>query len=233
MTLESSPLSSLVSVIIPVYNSEKYLNETIQSVLNQTYKRLEIIAVDDGSTDRSSEIIKSFLPSVQYLYQKNQGMASARNCGIATATGDYFAFLDSDDLWVEDKITNQIAAFESERELDMVSGYVQQFYSPDVEEDLMKNVRCPEQPIAAHVAGAVLIRRESFFRVGLFQTIWQVGTDMDWHLRAREAGLSMKMLDHVVLNRRLHQNNRGLTHRHLMGQRLRILKQSLDRRREK
>jgi glycosyltransferase involved in cell wall biosynthesis len=223
----------LVSVIIPVYNCERYVEEAICSVLNQTYKPLELILVDDGSTDDSAKIIKKYEPDVHYLSQSNQGMAAARNRGIEAAGGDYFAFLDADDLWVPDKIQAQITGFREVPSLDLISGYVQQFYSPELDADLMQNVRCPDEPLAAHVAGAMLVKRESFFRVGFFETVWQVGTDMSWHLRAREAGLQMKILPSVVLKRRLHRNNRGLTHRHLMGQRLRILKQSLDRRRAK
>src|SRR5262249_36562968 len=127
----------------------------------------------------------------------------------------------------------QVSALEQEPELDLISGQVQQFYSPDLPEDLRATIHCAPQPIPAHVVPAMLIRRESFFRVGEFETVWEVGTDMSWHLRAREAGLHMKMLPDVVLLRRLHHANRGRTHRHMMGQRLRILKESLDRRRLK
>src|SRR5215831_7065603 len=158
-----------VSVIIPVYNCEKYVADAIQSVLNQTYQNLEIIVVDDGSTDHSAQVVRSFQPTVQYFHQPNQGMGAARNYGISLAKGDYFSFLDADDLWTPNKIRMQISVLAQAPELDLISGHVQQFYSPDLPEDLRADIHCPSQPIPAHVVPAMLIRRESFFRVGMFE----------------------------------------------------------------
>ena len=95
--------SPLVSVIIPVYNGQAYLRPTLKSVFAQDYRPLEVIAVDDGSIDRSAEIIRSF-PEVVYLYQDNRGHAAARNAGISAANGEFLAFLDADDLWPPDKL---------------------------------------------------------------------------------------------------------------------------------
>jgi GT2 family glycosyltransferase len=88
-----------VSVVIPAYNQSQYLKTTIQSVLSQTYPASEIIVVDDGSTDATSEVVREFGQTIQYIYQDNQGLAGARNTGIWKASGDYLAFLDSDDEW--------------------------------------------------------------------------------------------------------------------------------------
>ncbi|WP_448162914.1 glycosyltransferase [Bacillus mobilis] len=107
--LEVKPL---VSVIIPLYNAEKYIEQTIESILKQTYNKIELIIVDDESTDNSSYIVKriqkNYPNKIKYIYQKNQGVSVARNTGIENANGDYIAFLDSDDLWYPTKIEKQI-----------------------------------------------------------------------------------------------------------------------------
>jgi len=112
LTVERSFVDGLVSVIIPVYNAERYLESTLDSVFNQTYKDIEIILVDDCSADNSAEIIKSYrdrYPNVIYRRQEyNMGAAVARNTGIEIAKGRYIAFLDSDDLWLPDKTEKQL-----------------------------------------------------------------------------------------------------------------------------
>ncbi len=93
-------MSGLVSIIIPVYNLENYIENCLNSVVNQTYRDLEILCIDDGSTDKSAEIIKRFAASdsrVKYFYQDNAGVSAARNKGLDEATGDYIMFVDGDD----------------------------------------------------------------------------------------------------------------------------------------
>jgi glycosyltransferase involved in cell wall biosynthesis len=103
-----------VSVIIPVYNVENYITEAVNSVLAQTYTNFEIIIVDDGSTDRSKEICQQFTdPRIKIIHQQNRGLAGARNTGIRHAQGQYLAFLDSDDLWVPEKLEKHIAHLEN------------------------------------------------------------------------------------------------------------------------
>ncbi|AGK95866.1 glycosyltransferase family 2 protein [Clostridium pasteurianum] len=108
----------LVSVIIPVYNSEKYIEDTIKSILNQTYDDIEIITIDDGSSDESAKVIKELISiykgkkTIKYYYQENSGVSIARNSGIEKATGKYIAFMDSDDLWKDTKIEAQMKMIE-------------------------------------------------------------------------------------------------------------------------
>jgi len=105
-------LLPLVSVIIPVYNSEKYLYETLNSVLSQTYENIEVIVINDGSNDKSEKIILEFKEKYEkklvYIYQDNSGVSSAKNKGLSIAKGEYIAFIDSDDLWEDTKIEKQI-----------------------------------------------------------------------------------------------------------------------------
>ena len=97
-----------VSVIIPTYNRGRLITRAIDSVLNQTYRNLEIIIIDDGSNDQTGSILGSYKNRIQYFYQENQGISAARNRGIKEAKGSYIAFLDSDDEWVEDKLAIQV-----------------------------------------------------------------------------------------------------------------------------
>jgi glycosyltransferase involved in cell wall biosynthesis len=109
-------LNGLVSVVIPLYNKEPYISQTLQSVMNQTYSNLECIIVDDGSTDKSVEITKKFISdnklSWTLISQVNSGQTKARNLGIKQALGEYIAFLDSDDLWPPDKLELQVREIE-------------------------------------------------------------------------------------------------------------------------
>jgi len=108
-------------VIIPVYNAEKFIKETIESVLEQTYQDFEIIIIDDGSTDKSAEVIKSFDDKrIIYTYQKNQGVSATRNIGILKSNGEYIALLDHDDLWLPEKLERQIPILESNSNVGLV-----------------------------------------------------------------------------------------------------------------
>lgn len=105
-------MAPLVSVIIPTYNRAAYLLKALQSVKEQTYQFLEIIVIDDGSTDNTRMMLKDYDGPVRYFYQENQGISGARNAGIMNAHGEYVAFLDSDDYWVPEKTERQVALFE-------------------------------------------------------------------------------------------------------------------------
>jgi glycosyltransferase involved in cell wall biosynthesis len=109
-----------VSVVIPVYNGERFLAETVHSALTQTHRDVEVIVVDDGSTDGTPEVISHLGGSVRSLRQSNQGVAAARNAGIAAARGHFVAFLDADDVWLPDKLERQLALFESNPSLGAV-----------------------------------------------------------------------------------------------------------------
>lgn len=108
-----------VSVIIPAFNSAPFIAETIQSVLAQTYNNLEIIVVDDGSTDTTLDVLNEFGDQITALTKANGGPASARNLAIRNASGKYIAFLDADDLWTPEKLTEQVAFLEAHPEVGL------------------------------------------------------------------------------------------------------------------
>lgn len=121
-------MKDLVSVIIPMYNSEKYIGETILSVLNQTYENIEIIVIDDGSSDNSADIVKTmagkFENVIKYYYENNAGVSRARNNGIEKANGKYVAFIDSDDLWMPDKLERQIYELKNTKMKGCYCGFI-------------------------------------------------------------------------------------------------------------
>jgi glycosyltransferase involved in cell wall biosynthesis len=221
----------LISVIIGVYNARPYLAEAIDSVFAQTYKPLELIVVDDGSDDGSDQVARSYGDALRYMRQERQGNGSARNTGVEAATGDFFAFLDADDRFVPLKLERQMAALQADPGLDIVFGHVAEFVSPELDEETKTRLRrpTPEAPWAA--PNLMLIRRESFLRAGMFSTELRVGVTVDWYARAMEAGLQKLVLPEIVLERRLHTANNGIRERESRSQYVRVLKESMDRRR--
>lgn len=128
----------LVSVVVPIYNTEKYIERAVKSICNQTYKNIEILLVDDGSTDKSDSVclkLKQDDERISYFYQENQGVSSARNLGIDHANGKYILFCDSDDSWKQELLEVVVAEIESEKQCDLVQfGFVsndQHLYKED------------------------------------------------------------------------------------------------------
>lgn len=221
-----------ISVVIPVYNCEKYIEETLGSVLTQTIKPFEIIVVD-SSTDKTSEILKKHLTKISYIYQPKQGIGAARNAGIKAASGNYYAHLDADDLWMKDKLEKQRETFLQDPELDITGTFMESYFSTELNEDDKKNVYCPPDPVPGFSASAILVKKEAFLRVGFYETNWRVGQDLSWFIRAKETGLKEKMIPEVLVKRRLHKTNTDLMNKEFAGERVKILKASLDRRRNK
>lgn len=116
----ASSATPLVSVVIPAWNAERWIAETLNSVQGQTWSSLEIILVDDGSTDQTASIVQRDFPAVRYIHQANAGQAAARNRGVAAAQGEFIAFLDSDDLWLPEKIASQLRLIANTPEVSLV-----------------------------------------------------------------------------------------------------------------
>ena len=199
-----------ISVIIPVFNGEKYIVEALESVLNQTLRPFEIIVVDDGSTDGTERITQDYASLIHYIKKPNGGAASARNEGVLMARGDYIAFLDADDYWTPEKLARQLAEAEQAGAAHMIFAMTSQFFSPDTDEAFRSRYLCDETPSSGMHPGTLLIRREDFLRVGLFSTDLKTGEFIDWYCRARELGLSEKMIPEVLMYRRLHEANHGI-----------------------
>jgi glycosyltransferase involved in cell wall biosynthesis len=195
----------LVSVIIPVFNGERYVADAIASVLAQRHHALEVIVVDDGSTDASADVVRRIVDArCRLVRQTSSGAAAARNRGISESTGTLLAFLDADDVWTPDKLERQLHALTAEPEIDMVFGHYVTFSGGHDAGDARPG----------YSLGTMLVRRESFLKVGPLSTAWRVGEFIDWYARAEEAGLRHVMLPDVLLRRRAHDDNLTTRQRH-------------------
>ena len=223
-------MNPFVSVIIPVFNGERFLREAVQSVLDQQYSPVEIIIVDDGSTDGTATIAKSLPETVRYLYQMNQGPSAARNRGIEHARGSLLAFADADDLWPADKLKLQLPFFE-DPSIEIVMGRIQQVLLSRTVDGHTHTQEFAEPAFSVNL-GSAIIRKSVFERVGAFDEGMRYSEDVDWFMRARETGARIVTIDAVTLLYRQHEENmtRGKSTSELNV--LKALKRSLDRRRE-
>lgn len=193
-------MSARVSVLVPVFNGERYLEEAVRSVLAQTDRDIEVLVLDDGSSDRSGDIARS-LP-VRYVRLPHAGLPATLNRGLALAQGELVSFLDADDLYEPQKIARQAAFLDAHPAADMVLCR-------------LRNVGEPGGPLPAQAfmqegerlllqMGALLARRPVFARVGPFTEAHTAGSDVDWFLRAKEAGVRLAILPETLLRRRVH-----------------------------
>jgi glycosyltransferase involved in cell wall biosynthesis len=223
-------MSELISVIIPVYNGEKYLAEAIESALAQTYAPLEVIVIDDGSTDASAQIAKQYSP-VRYAAQTNCGISASRNRGVQLAQGEFFAFLDADDIWLPNKLALQTRALAANANLGMVFGYAQEFISPELATEVANRIQCEPEPRPGVLPSATLVRREAYAQIGDFEARWKAGEFANWILRANEVEVMYRVIPELVVRRRLHTANNGIRNREEFNDYARMIKASLDRRR--
>jgi glycosyltransferase involved in cell wall biosynthesis len=225
-----------ISVIIPVYNGERFLAEAIRSVLDQTLPPDEIIVVDDGSTDDSADIVAGMpLPpktELTLVRQPNQGPAAARNRGIALAAGELIAFLDADDLWMPEKLERQIAHLAQEPAADGVICHVESFVEPGGKWPPGRNRTLFDQLPPMYSFCTLLIRRPALDRVGRLDPQYRAGEDTEWFARASDAGLIFAITPAALLRRRFHSAN--LSHSNAAAtprQLVHIVRDSLHRRR--
>lgn len=206
----------LVSVIIPVYNSESYLEETLASVLTQTYHNLEIIVIDDGSTDDSRYIISRFGAAdkrVVSISQENAGVSNARNAGINLSHGDFIAFLDADDVWMPNNIEIKLLHIQS-GDFGLVHSNAQiidsESHSMDqiligkegnlLEDLLLWNGTCIPGP------SSVVISKQVMDSIGGFDPRLSTAADMDYFIRVAK-NYRIGHVNEVSWNYRIHRSN--------------------------
>jgi len=218
-------MNPLVSVIIPTHNRQDFLVEAIESILQQQYPSVELIVVDDGSTDNTRAVVAAY-PSVSYEYQENKGPGAARNRGIVRAAGTLICFLDSDDLWDPEKLAVQVSYMKTTEDC-MISYTNEQWIRNGRQVNQKKkhrkysgNIfnRCV--PLCIISPSSVMIRREVFDRVGLFDETLPVCEDYDLWLRIA-ARYAVHFIDrNLIIKRGGHPDQ--LSHRFWGNDRFRV-----------
>ncbi len=227
-----------LSVVIPAYNGEEFIAEALESIRQQRYEPIEIIVVDDGSTDGTERAVVG-RPGVRYVSQAHTGgPAAGRNRGIKESAGEIIGFLDQDDLWPADKLGLQIPRLVNDESLDVVLGRTQMLHLRNGAGG-GREFEARTKPVDYMMVSSALFRRTAFDKVGLFdQTLTYFGDDLDWFIRARESGAVVCQSPEVTLFWRIHETN--TSHNPLIRDHERgcdralteVIKRSLDRRRQ-
>ena len=225
--------SPVVSVVMPVYNGERYLRESIESALAQTYPNLEVIVVDDGSTDRTHEILADFTGRIQVV--RNEvccGNAAARNSGIAAAGGTWVAVLDADDLWEPEKIEEQVRIADN---ADVVYTNVQNFGECDhIGRYSFDGRTLPQGDVFAELVrinfithSSVLIRRSTLLNVGGYNVEFRSCSDWDLFLRIARNGGQFCGTEQPLTHYRWHRQSISKNYHRSHEDRLRVVTDAL------
>lgn len=202
------------SVLIPTWNREEYLGEAIESVLCQTYQDFEIIVVDDGSTDGTAKLVKQY-ERVRYVWQPHGGISVARNRALAEARGDLIAWLDSDDLYVPDKLEKQAAYLDANSACDILFCLPQAFSKISDERMTVRQrwmTDREKEPLRTCLAGAC-IRKYLYDRFGGYNTRYLYLEDSEWLARVRLGGVDLgHCLEEYLYLRRVHDGQITFSH---------------------
>ncbi|MDY6804020.1 MAG: glycosyltransferase [Cyanobacteriota bacterium] len=203
-----------VSVIIPIYNGDRYIAEAIESVLNQTYTNYEIIVIDDGSTDKTRQVLEPYFDVIRYIYQENRGLSATRNRGIEIATGEFIALLDCDDIFLPYKLAEEIAIFQQQPSLALVqSGWCLIDENGKYIEDVEFWRKSPNLDLEdwllwqATLPSGMIFRRRWLLKIGGFNDKLRKMEDLDIVLRLALAGGRSAWLKKPAVCYRQHTTN--------------------------
>lgn len=213
-----------ISVIIPIYNGEAFLTEAITSIRQQQIAPVQIIIVDDGSTDGTARLVQHLGADLHYVYQDNAGPAAARNRGVRLAHGDLITFLDADDMWASDKLEGQVRLLQQHPHIDCVLGHCRYL------EVTPTGWAATASPILALKVDCALFRRRAFDMVGLFDETLRISDDIDWFMRARERGAALAIHEDAVHYYRRHTTNLTRDSQAVSASLLQAFRSSLARR---
>jgi glycosyltransferase involved in cell wall biosynthesis len=219
----------LVSVVVPAFQAEAFIGEALESALGQDCGGVEVVVVDDGSTDRTAEVARAY--PVRLLRQSNRGPAAARNAGLALARGEFMTILDADDIWPRDRLSCQVAHLRARPELGIVLGLTDIFLTPGQPRPPHWPAEHAGRPIPA-VAGSMLARASVFATVGGFDEQLRQCEDIDWLARVKDAGIQAGSIDRVVLRYRIHAANTSRDTSANKATLLRVLRDSVRRQQE-
>ena len=203
----------LISCIVPAYNGQRYIDATVSSIFAQSYRPLQVLVVDDGSSDRTAQVVGSLDHPIEVIRQANAGPAAACNRGLEAAKGELVAFLEQDDLWHPQKLSRQWARLQSRPELDYSVTLIRNFRDgQDPNSDHGGSEHGPKgmTPVPGYLCQTLLARRSTFEKVGGFDTRFRYSHATEWFARAQDRGAHGELLDEVLVFRRLHDDNTSL-----------------------
>ena len=227
----------LVSVILPVYNGEDFIEECLESIYKQTYKPLEVIIIDDGSTDRTSEILEKHPGRKKVIHQQNRGVSNARNVGIGQAAGEFIAFTDYDDLWLPEKIEKQVNLMQNNGHVDLVFAAAMPFFASGAkrfQKDKHKiSLTLTDENLFALLskknllpATATMARKQSIIRAGLFDESFKTCGDYELWLRMAAMQMKFRYLPEALTLGRKHGRNISMQTETMHMNRLRAIQKT-------
>ncbi len=217
----------LVSVILPIRNGAKFLKKTLESVFNQDYENIEVIVVDNDSTDNCQEIVKLF--DVKYFHQENRGVGNSRNWGVKIASGDLIAFIDADDLWVVDKLSKQVKYLEENQKIAIVATNQRLTLESGQEVPAWVREGQLDSDLKGYLPSAIMVRRWVFESIGYFNPEFETSSDADWFFRLKDSGLKMSFMPEVLVQRRIHDTNQSNAVEQVQSELLKIVRMSVNR----
>jgi glycosyltransferase involved in cell wall biosynthesis len=224
-----------VSVIVPTYNYAHFIGDCLDSIFSQTYKDFEVIVVDDGSTDDTAQVLKKYRGEIHYIHQENRGLPAARNTGIRAAQGEYLAFLDSDDLWLPDKLDEQIRVLRNDADMGIIFSDASAFDEKGViRESILKEENtctgfCFQRLFMGNylVMPTVMIRTRCLEKGGLFDESLTAVEDYDLWLRI-SIYYKIGFVAKVLAKYRVHPSNMSRDFFRLMENEIKVIQKIIE-----
>lgn len=208
--LDTEPL---VSVIIPTYNRREYIGEALDSVISQTYRNLEIIIIDDGSTDNTKEYVETHYReliesgTIRYIYKEHSGISESRNAGIRNSFGSLLAFIDSDDIWDKDKLRLQVDYLNDHPDCSIVSTLYSNFFDDAMLPMTEESIRILNEKRSKQCFASICCRKAVFQICGLMDPSLSTGEDVEWTFRTKCFRYEIGVIEQELYFRRVHNHN--------------------------
>lgn len=222
----------LVSVVMPAKNGGPYVDGAIKSIIKCDYRPIEIIVIDDHSVDNTAEIVKSY-KEVRYIAHPSQGIPRAYNVGIEESKGELITFLSCDDLWLPAKLSRQVECFINDPGLQYAVSRVKFFQDKDAPLPLSFRKELLGATPVAYIPETLMARRPLFDLIGKFDTRYEVAQDVDWFARAKDKNISVKIIDEVLVLKRIHKESISLKSAINTRTLLNVLRESIERKHDR